>query len=119
MNNLDIYKKAVSILDNNENIALTTVISTKGSSPGKVGYKMLLWGKEYNTFGTVGGGAVEAEIINIVKNILPKIESRAVGFQLKEGQEDAKGVCGGSIELLIETFDKKKSTVVFRAVKRC
>ena len=107
MNNLDTYKKAVSILDNNENLALITVISTKGSSPGKVGYKMLLWGKEFNTFGTVGGGLVEAEIINIAKNILPKIESRAVMFQLKENLEDAKGVCGGAIELLIETFDKK------------
>ena len=107
MNNLEIFKKAVSILDNGETIALATVISTTGSSPGKVGYKMLLWGKAGSTFGTVGGGLVEAEIINIAKNILPKIESRTYSFKLNEGQDDAKGICGGSIELLIETFDNK------------
>ena len=42
MSELEIYKKAAHILGRSENIALITVISTTGSTPGKVGYKMLV-----------------------------------------------------------------------------
>ena len=56
MNNLQIYKKAAELLKKGENIAMSTVISTTGSTPGKVGYKMLIWGKKPETFATVGGG---------------------------------------------------------------
>jgi len=107
MNGLEIYKKAALLLKKGENIALITVISVTGSTPGKVGYKMLVWGKKGETIGTVGGGLVEAEIIDTAKNILPESECRIVAFTLDSTEDDGKGICGGSIEFLIETFDKK------------
>ncbi|MHC4174275.1 MAG: XdhC family protein [Planctomycetota bacterium] len=107
MNDLEIYKKAAEVLKKDENIALITVISTTGSTPGKVGYKMLVWGKKPETMGTVGGGLTEAKMINIAKNILPKTESRVFTFDKDGSFDEEKGICGGSIELLIETFDKK------------
>jgi len=107
MNDLEIYKKAVVVLETGENITLATVISTTGSSPGKVGYKMLVWGKKGETFGTVGGGSVEAEVINTAKNMLSVIERRVLRFDLDGTEDDEKAICGGLIELLIETFDKK------------
>jgi len=107
MNDLEIYKKAALLLRRGENIALITVISTTGSTPGKVGYKMLVWGKNGETIGTVGGGRTEAEMINIAKNILPKTENQVFRFNLDGIEDDEKGICGGAIELLIETFDKK------------
>lgn len=107
MSELEIYKKAAELLEKGENIALITAISTTGSTPGKVGYKMLVWGKKGETIGTVGGGLVEAEIIDTAKNILPKSECRIVAFTLDGTEDEGKGICGGSIEFLIETFDKK------------
>ena len=107
MNDLEIYKKAAQVLETGENIALITVISTTGSTPGKVGYKMLVWGKNRKTIGTVGGGLIEAEIINMAKNILPTTENQVYRFDLDGTENDEKGICGGTIELLIETFDKK------------
>jgi xanthine dehydrogenase accessory factor len=107
MNDHEIYKKATLLLEKGENIALITAISTTGSTPGKVGYKMLVWGKKVETVGTVGGGLVEAEIIETAKNILPKTQCRLLTFNLDGTEEDGKGICGGSIELLIETFDEK------------
>jgi len=65
MNDLEVYKKAISVLSRGENIALITVISTTGSTPGKIGYKMLVWGKNGETISTVGGGLNEANVINI------------------------------------------------------
>ncbi|MHC4105330.1 MAG: XdhC family protein [Planctomycetota bacterium] len=107
MDDLEIYKKAAVVLGRGENIALATVISTTGSSPGKVGYKMLVWGKKGETFGTVGGGSVEAEVINTAKNMLSVIERRVLSFDLDGTEDDEKAICGGAIELLIETFDRK------------
>jgi len=107
MNDLEIYKKAALVLGTGENIALVTVISTTGSTPGKVGYKMLVWGKKGETFGTVGGGSVEAEITNTAKNMLPVTESRVSRFNLDGIENDGKPLCGGSIEFLIESFDKQ------------
>jgi xanthine dehydrogenase accessory factor len=107
MRDLEIYKKAAQLLRTGENIALITVISTTGSTPGKVGYKMLVRGKNSETFGTVGGGLVEAEVINTAKNILPKTENQVFRFDLDGIENDGKPLCGGSIEFLIETFDKR------------
>jgi len=107
MNDLEVYKKAISVLGRGENIAVITVISTTGSTPGKVGYKMLVWGKNGETIGTVGGGLTEANVINIAKKTLPKTENQVVKFNLDGTEDDEKGICGGSIEFLIETFDKK------------
>ncbi len=115
MNDLEVYRKAISVLRRGENIALITVISTTGSTPGKVGYKMLVWGENGETIGTVGGGLTEANVINIAKKILPKTENQVVKINLDGTEDDEKGICGGSIELLIETFDKK-SLPLFKAL---
>ena len=107
MNDFNIYKKAAEVLKTGQNIALITVISTTGSTPGKVGYKMLVWSKDRKTLGTIGGGLVEAEIIDSAKNMLPTPENKVVKISLGRTEDDERGICGGSIEFLIETFDKK------------
>jgi xanthine dehydrogenase accessory factor len=107
MSDFEIYKKATEVLKTGENIALITVISTTGSTPGKVGYKMLVWGERGETIGTIGGGLVEAEMIKMAKNMLPKTECQVSRFALDGTEDDGKPLCGGSIEFLIETFDKK------------
>ena len=111
MNDLEIYKKAAQVLRTGENIALITVISTTGSTPGKVGYKMLVWGKNRETLGTIGGGLVEAEIIDSARNMLSTPENRVVKISLGKTEDDERGICGGSIEFLIESFDKKGLTL--------
>ena len=107
MNDLEIYKKAAVLLRSGKNIALVTVISTTGSTPGKTGYKMLVWGQNAEILGTVGGGKTEAEMINTAKNILPRTENQVFRFDLDGTEDDGKPLCGGSIEFLIETFDKR------------
>lgn len=107
MSELEIYKKAAHLLGRGENIALITVISTTGSTPGKVGYKMLVWGKKGETIGTVGGGLVEAEIIDSAGRMLQTPENKVVKISLGRTEDDERGICGGSIEFLIESFNTK------------
>jgi xanthine dehydrogenase accessory factor len=106
MNDRQIYKKAAQLLETGQTIALVTVISATGSTPGKVGYKMLVWGRKAQTLGTVGGGLIEAKMITMAKDLLPKTQTRLYSFNLDGMPDDQKPICGGSIELLIKTFDK-------------
>ncbi|MHC4112371.1 MAG: XdhC family protein [Planctomycetota bacterium] len=108
MNDLEIFQKGKSLLESGESVALVTVISTQSSTPGKVGYKMLVCvGESGETIGTIGGGSAEAAIIETAENILPKTESRVLRFEFDGTENDEKGWCGGSIEFLLETFDEK------------
>ncbi|MBN2272045.1 MAG: XdhC family protein [Sedimentisphaerales bacterium] len=106
MDNFHIFEKAAALLEGGENVALVTVVSTTGSTPGKVGYKMLVWAEGQQTFGTVGGGLVEGEMIEQAGRMLSKPSSKTFTFNLGDTPDDEKGICGGSAELLIETFDK-------------
>ena len=94
-------------LETDDNVALVTVIATAGSTPGKVGYKMLVPAEGRETTGTVGGGLIEARMIEEARNMLTEPKSRVFRFDLAAAPDDEKGICGGSVELLIEIFDKK------------
>ncbi len=87
-------------------MALVTVISTTGSTPGKVGYKMLVFGDGAGPAGTVGGGLLEAKMITEAGRMLGEPRARLFRFDLDGNADDEKGICGGSVEFLIETFDK-------------
>lgn len=100
------FRKAASALEASQSIALVTVIATIGSSPGKVGYKMLVTASSRETAGTIGGGLIEAKMIEEAKNMLTEPSTRVFGFNLGGTPEDEKGICGGSVQLLIETFDR-------------
>ena len=59
---MNIYEEIVELEKKNEPFVLATVVSVSGSVPGKTGFKMLIK-KDASTLGTVGGGAIEAEVI--------------------------------------------------------
>jgi xanthine dehydrogenase accessory factor len=105
MDNIDLFRKALSALEEGKPVALVTVIATAGSTPGKVGYKMLVFGREESIVGTVGGGLLEAKMIEAALAMLPRPETQVFHFGLGEAPDDPNGICGGSIEFLIEIFD--------------
>ncbi len=107
MDDIEIFCKAASALEKGQNIALATVIFTNGSTPGKPGYKMLVFNEGRETIGTVGGGLIEAKMIEEAKKILTSPNSRVFSFDLAATPDDEKGICGGTAELLVETFDKR------------
>jgi len=106
MDNVDIFRKAASALESGRHVALVTVIATTGSTPGKVGYKMLVFGEGEGIAGTVGGGRVEAKMIDEAAKSLGLPTSRLFRFVLGKTPDDEDGICGGSVEFLIETFDE-------------
>ncbi|UCG49827.1 MAG: XdhC family protein, partial [Phycisphaerales bacterium] len=105
MDDLGIFEKAASLLEAGQNVALLTVTATTGSAPGKAGYKMLVWAPEGRTLGTVGGGLNESEMIGLAEKMLAKPSSEVRRFELTGGPDEERGICGGSIEFLVESFD--------------
>jgi len=105
MDNLAVFHKAVSTLEREQPIGLVTVIAATGSTPGKVGYKMLVLGDNAGTVGTVGGGLLESRMIDEARRMLSQPRSCVFHFELGETPDDEKGICGGAVEFLIETFD--------------
>ena len=105
MDNIDLFRQAASALEQGRPVALVTVIATTGSTPGKVGYKMLVFGEGEGIAGTVGGGLLEAKMIEEARRMLDRPAARVFRFRVGETPDDEKGICGGSVEFLIETFD--------------
>ncbi len=105
MENLEIFRSAAATLGGGKPVALVTVVATVGSTPGKVGYKMLVLDASGKTVGTVGGGLIEARMIEEAVAMLGRPGSRLFHFELGETPEDEKGICGGSVEMLVEAFD--------------
>jgi len=91
---------------------LATVISVDGSSPAKPGFRMVVASAD-ESYGTIGGGAIEKIIIDEAVNTLAgsgslpepelrKLNLRALGME-----------CGGQVELLLEYFGGRNDFLLF------
>lgn len=78
--------------------ALATVVESSGSSPRKVGAKMLVRG-DGSIMGTVGGGAVEQEVIAASLAATRDGRPRMATFELTERYGH---VCGGTMRVYLE-----------------
>jgi xanthine dehydrogenase accessory factor len=54
----DVFRAVVQAVDRGETAALVTVVATGGSTPQRVGAKMLVYADD-RTVGTIGGGCYE------------------------------------------------------------
>ncbi|NIP59401.1 MAG: XdhC family protein [Gemmatimonadetes bacterium] len=82
--------------------ALATVVSTRGSTPRKVGAKMLV-DPERGLEGTVGGGCGEGEVIEAAREVLESGEPRMVRVDLtRDLLSWSPAVCGGIMDVFVE-----------------
>ncbi len=96
-----------------EIFGLTTIISRNGSAPRAVGAKMLVR-RDGSIAGTIGGGALEAQVIQLALEAINKGETIIREFQFT-GADAASmdAICGGRVEVLVETMDPRE-----RGIKR-
>lgn len=79
---------------------LAVIVAAEGSTPGKVGAKMLV-GRDGRLCGTVGGGALELKSIRTAQELLEAKRSRLCRWELQQEGGQALGMaCGGSVEVL-------------------
>lgn len=77
---------------------IARIIDKKGSAPRSIGSEMLV--TKDNTYGTIGGGAVELAATEEAKAMLDSsIKSKVIEYNLS-AKGDLKMICGGDIKVL-------------------
>jgi xanthine dehydrogenase accessory factor len=98
----EIYAEIVKALDKKEGVALATLITRLGSAPRGVGAKYLVKaGGE--SFGSIGGGCVEADVWQEAQGVIEKLQGKVMNFRLTADQLAEGGlICGGDIDIFLE-----------------
>jgi xanthine dehydrogenase accessory factor len=107
----DVISALAELSKTNKPGALCTIIKTKGSTPRKEGSKMLVY-PDGSIIGTIGGGEVEARVINQAVEIIHNGQSKILSFDLIDPDQGDPGVCGGSLEVFIDPLSSPKEIVV-------
>jgi xanthine dehydrogenase accessory factor len=98
------YLEFVSRIRSGRPLALATIVAAAGSTPQVPGASAL-FSDEGLIAGTVGGGYIEARAARLARNALNRQVSGLYEFSLADNlAEDADGVCGGTLSLLIDAF---------------
>jgi xanthine dehydrogenase accessory factor len=95
-------------LDEFEQVALATVVSTWGSSPVPVGGQLVV-GPNGQFEGSVSGGCVEAEVITEAADVLTQDRPKLLEFGVAEDVAWRAGLpCGGAISIYLAPLQLKR-----------
>jgi xanthine dehydrogenase accessory factor len=87
-----------------QSAVLATVIEIRGASPAKVGAQIVRLA-DGTTAGTVGGGKLEASILNDATDAQLSGQPRLTHYALAEAGPDAIGtLCGGEVRVFIQPY---------------
>jgi len=82
--------------------ALATIVATKGSTPRKVGARMIV-DPDTGLVGTVGGGCGEAEVIEAAYRVIETGKAQRVNVDLTDDLVSwSPAVCGGVMDIFVE-----------------
>lgn len=96
-----LYEELSRALEGRVPVALATVVRTLGSTPRKVGAKMLI--RADGSFsGTIGGGCGEAEVWQEAMAALEDGRPRMVVVDLTEPTDGEDKICGGVMDIFVE-----------------
>ncbi len=110
---LDVYREIVEIIKSGQEAALVTIINASHSTPRGVATKMLVR-PDGSIRGTIGGGIVEAEAINIAIEAIRIGKPQRHLFSLSPDKEPGM-VCGGEMEIFVEPIAQTPTIYIFGA----
>lgn len=83
---------------------LAVITGSSGSMPRRRGARMAVW-QDGKTAGTVGGGALEAQVIAHAMTVLETKQGKNISFALDNRQAAlSEMICGGSGEISLQYF---------------
>ncbi|MGO3751976.1 MAG: XdhC family protein [Peptoniphilaceae bacterium] len=105
----EIYKK----VEGGQRAALVIITKNKGSAPGREGSTMAVF-EDGTTLGTVGGGAIEFDLIKRSRQAMEKGEDFEFDYNLSQSGE-LKMACGGESQGIVKTFYPNNNLIIFGA----
>jgi len=100
--NEEVLGAAREALERGETVALVTIVRTRGSTPQRVGAKMLVHA-DGRTVGTIGGGCYEHDAAGRAREAIGTRAATLTRYELADDLAQETGlICGGQMEVFIE-----------------
>ena len=113
--NQEVFAALAEALERGEEVALVTIVSSTGSTPQRVGAKMLVYA-DGRTVGTIGGGCYENDAFWKAREAIKSRRPVTVQFELNDDFAQETGlVCGGQMDVFIEPVEASPEVYVFGA----
>ena len=113
--NQEVFAALAEALQRGEPVALVTITSSTGSTPQRVGAKMLVYA-DGRTVGTIGGGCYENDAFGKAREAIRSHRPLNVKYELNDDFAQETGlVCGGQMEVFIEPVEASPDVYVFGA----
>ena len=98
--------------------ALASLVDSSGSIPMSERAKMLV-ADDGRVIGTIGGGCLEAEIINCGRQVLESGRPHVTEYTMTEQQAGESGLnCGGSVRIYTEQIDDRSGRDMFSRIRK-
>ena len=113
--NQEVFTALAEALEKGEPVALVTITGSTGSTPQRVGAKMLVY-EDGRTVGTIGGGCYENEAFWKAREAIKTRKPLNMSFELNDDFAQESGlVCGGQMDVFIEPVESSPELYVFGA----
>src|SRR5215203_6271209 len=95
----EVFEALTAALDRGDDAALVTIVSANGSTPQRVGAKMLVF-PDGRTVGTIGGGCYENDAFWKAREAIKARRPLNVKYELTDDIAEESGlICGGQMEV--------------------
>ena len=107
-----IYKHLQRMLESRTHSAIACVISRTGSGPREAGAMMLVAEDGFSA-GTVGGGLLEAQVMDLAQTVIQSGKPVCETYNLDaDAAADDGMICGGTVEVIIDRIYPSDSTTI-------
>jgi xanthine dehydrogenase accessory factor len=111
----EVFEALNRALEQGEDAALVTIVSSQGSTPQRVGAKMLVF-PDGRMVGTIGGGCYENDAFWKAKEAIQTRKPLLVKYDLNDDFAQENGlVCGGQMQVYIEPLESTPRLYVIGA----
>ena len=109
----DIFEEVAMLRREHKTAALATIIGGEKGSPGKTGFRMLVY-PDGRISGTVGGGLLKAKVREEALHCISDKKPRLLELALDDESADSIGVlCGGEVKVYVESIQGPSMLHVF------
>ncbi len=110
---VDIFEEIGHIKRIGSVAALATIVEGESGTPGKTGFRMLVY-PDGRISGTVGGGLLEVKVREEALQCLHDKIAKLLEFTLDEGAAEGIGMrCGGKVKVFVEPIQAAPRLYVF------
>src|SRR5512141_792846 len=113
--NQEVFAAVADALDRGEPAALVTIVSTRGSTPQRIGAKMLVFA-DGRIVGTIGGGCYENDAFWKAREAIGSRRPQLVHYELSDDFAQETGlICGGQMDVYIEPIEPSPELYIIGA----